>query len=290
MRNIQIQQSRSFSPKRFFCTFVGATLLLICPLKTLAITNSIYITSFDRTGQLTWTNSTPVAFPVTITNSVYQISTAANLSGSWQILPGYDAIRPSNSLATILITPINADKQFYRVSVTNPVLADSIADFSGTQGKNNWYYGYYDGTSATPWTTGDFKLMTNYTSSTWYVLDGTYWTRLWDSGGHPNGVTTSGGRKKVNQWAVRRWVSNVTGLIYLYGTVLDNNPNNGNGVICHVIADSTEVANYNIDNGGGTNIAVTISVSLGSLVDFAIDPKDGNDLNDSTDFYVTIQQ
>ncbi len=269
--------------------FVWATVLLICPLPMLAITNSIFITSFARTGLLTWTNATPVAFPVTMTNSVYQIVTATNLTGSWQIVPGFNAIRPSNTLASVLISPLNADKQFYRVGVTNPVLADSIADFSGTQGKNNWHYGYYSAETA-PFTTADFQYMTNYSAGTWYVLNGTYWTRLWDKGGHPNGFNTTGGRQQINQWAVRRWISTTTGAIHVYGTVHDTNPGNGNGVICHIKTNSGEVAAYTIDDGGTTNFAITISVTLGAPVDFAIDPRNSSDVEDNTDFYFTIQQ
>ncbi len=38
-----------------------------------------------------------------------------------------------------------------------PLVADSAAEFSGTQGQNGWNYGYYDGDSASPFTPTDFE-------------------------------------------------------------------------------------------------------------------------------------
>ena len=80
------------------------------------------------------------------------------------------------------------------------VIADSVTDFSGVQGQNEWFYGFYQGTFASP----GFQQMSAFDSGNWYVNNGVVWTSLEDVGGHPNGFTTSGGRTSVDQWAVRR--------------------------------------------------------------------------------------
>jgi len=170
----------------------------------------------------------------------------------------------------------------------NPPLADSIADFSGTQGSNHWFYGYYDGSSATPYSTGDFQPMTNYTDGVWSVQPGAYWTLLTSYGGHPNGTTTSFGRQPIVQWAVRRWISPISGAIQVYGVVQDLDSSGGNGVKGHVLLDGQEVAGYTLDNGGATNFQFQVTVHEGSLLDIGIDPRDGNDPFDTTAFSVTL--
>src|SRR3546814_9328707 len=50
----------------------------------------------------------------------------------------------------------------------NRIVASSVADFSGEQGRGNWYYGYYDGDGEGkgdgaepkgPYTDDDFKML-----------------------------------------------------------------------------------------------------------------------------------
>jgi hypothetical protein len=61
-------------------------------------------------------------------------------------------------------------------------------------------------------------------------------------------------------------------------------------VIGHIIIDGNDLSDYTIDNGGQTNFVFNAVVNVGSLVDFAIDPRDNNDYADSTAFYFTIQR
>ncbi len=260
-----------------------------------AITNQIYITTFTKAGLLAWTNATAVSVTGSTSNSIYQIQWSTNLDGIWNVLPGFTAI--TGSIAQVQIpTPTNTSS-FYRLLCLNPIAADSIADFSTVQGSNNWFYGYYGGTSATPYKTGDFQQMASIVpgggyggATAWFVLNGTYWTCLFNTGGHPNGITTSQGRATLQQWAVRRWVSPISGTIRIYGVLADLDNSSGNGVIGHIIINGSELSNYTINNGGRTNFICNAVVSVGSLVDFAIDPRDNNDYADSTTFYFTIQR
>lgn len=171
------------------------------------------------------------------------------------------------------------------------VIADSVRDFSGTQGGGSWHYGYYPG----PFTASAFHEMTEYVpnahpvfGSEWFEQSGSYWTQLWAVGGHPNGASTTGGRVPVEQWAVRRWISTATGTLTLTGTLakLDTG---GDGTTGHIIVDGQELWKQPI--GGfdttGINYNVSASVHSGSTVDFAISPGP-TDNNDSTKFTATV--
>lgn len=179
--------------------------------------------------------------------------------------------------------------------IRNNLIADSVAEFSGVQGLNNWYYGYYDG----PFVSSDFQKMVQLEKDTesypshWAVQKGTFWTSMGSYFTHPNGVITSGGRSPVEQWSVRRWVSKVDGeieilvkLAKLEGQV------GGNGVTGRVIIDGVEVWSNSIagSNTQGIDDKINTTVKLGSIVDFALDPSAANDLVDSTIFTAKITQ
>jgi hypothetical protein len=109
-------------------------------------------------------------------------------------------------------------------------LADSVADFSGTQGSNNWFYGYWDkGADAdgvysdaefTPFPNAEGPYSgTNFwdgTSWHWYQGDPP-WTRLTADGGHPS--ANDGNASLPDHWAIRRWVSKAEGLVKISGRV-----------------------------------------------------------------------
>lgn len=165
------------------------------------------------------------------------------------------------------------------------VLADSAAEFSGTQGQNNWSYGYYDG----PFDSSDFQLMTQFTGDLWYVQEGTYWTNLWEKGGHPNGPVSSGGRQDVEHWPVRRWISEVGRNINMSGTIAKNNTGGGDGITGHILVDGVKVFSQALgaSDSTGVNYSISATVKVGSVVDFAIEPG-GTDHFDGTDFTAII--
>src|SRR5712692_1305779 len=74
-----------------------------------------------------------------------------------------------------------------RTLLSSGILADSISDFSSTQGQDNWFYGYYTVPGFRP----SFIQMPYFTSrngGAW--AESTTqppWTLLWQEGGHPNG-------------------------------------------------------------------------------------------------------
>jgi RHS repeat-associated protein len=177
--------------------------------------------------------------------------------------------------------------------IRNNLIADSVAEFSGVQGQNNWYYGYYDG----PFTSSDFRQMTqfvaNNSSFLWSVQQGTFWTSVGSNWTHPNGVITSYGRTPVEQWSVRRWVSEAEGEIEISGKLAKlGDQIGGNGVIGRVIVDGVEIWSQAIagNNTEGIDYKVKATVKAGSIVDFALDPNAANDLVDSTIFTASITQ
>lgn len=189
------------------------------------------------------------------------------------------------------------------------ILADSMADFSDTQGQGNWSYGYYDqradvevgdgayGTedfiaflndgsgvvSADPEIGGWKDSPNHWDGSKWDLLANAApvshgpWTEVTAGGGHP--AANSGGDPEVH-WALRRWVSDQDGYIRISGN-LNNTSANGDGTVGRILVDGTEVWSQ-LSNGDAISFDVDLEVSSGSVIDFAIDP-DGNGVLDPMD-------
>ncbi|GIV05842.1 MAG: hypothetical protein KatS3mg016_1417 [Fimbriimonadales bacterium] len=177
-------------------------------------------------------------------------------------------------------------------------VADSVADFSGVQGQNGWYYGYYDrdGDSDRTYNAAtDFQLLPEYSASweSWYIQDGVFWTGIWNDGMHPNGRTTSGGRQSREHWAVRRWVSSVAGNFVIRGHVAKHPHSTccGDGTVVHIYLDGVEVWSGTRDycDYTGYDYALSVTLQMGSIVDFVLDPNhQSNDWCDGTIFTAQI--
>jgi hypothetical protein len=166
------------------------------------------------------------------------------------------------------------------------VVADSVAQFSGTQSLNGWSYGYYDGDTPGAYTPADFELLPLFDGIQWLIEDTSfqsgppphgYWTRLTATGGHPNGNLTTTALS-ANHWAVRRWTSSQSATYMISGLLKDDNaaPISSfeyNGVIGHIFVDGAEVLTLPINEGGIVNYSINVSLNTGSNVDFAIDAK-----------------
>lgn len=172
------------------------------------------------------------------------------------------------------------------------VVADSVRDFSGTQGENGWAYGYWDESKDADGAydqTRDFRPLANYgtdpinrlserteftTGDLWYLEDGRSYTSLWAEGGHPHGTMDLGAYARARQWAVRRWVSTVTGRIAIHGhagKVMPWGENWGGSVRFLVVADGHRVYEAEADDGG-REYSVRVAVEVGTVVDFLIGP------------------
>jgi hypothetical protein len=139
--------------------------------------------------------------------------------------------------------------------------------------------------------------------STWYEGNA-HWTALWQVGGQPNSVVTTGGKAKVNQWAVRRWISSVNGTVRVYGKlekpILPSGSSDtcGDGTTAHIVVDSGHTLNKSAGHQvwsdvlpgpdtAGKMYSIKLAVRKGWAIDFAISPNK-SDACDSTTFTATI--
>ena len=159
-------------------------------------------------------------------------------------------------------------------------VADSVADFSGVQGQNGWFYGYYDagGDVDGTYQAGEFTPFAadEWTGSRWRPTDRPPNTALAQVWSLPNGSNRTGGE----QWAIRRWQSDVEGTVAIDWRLAKYLYTGGNGVSGLVfvngqLVDQTTIARNDL---AGVSRRVAIDVSVGDVVDFAHSPvgTDGN--------------
>lgn len=169
------------------------------------------------------------------------------------------------------------------------IVADSVKEFSTTQGQNRWRYGYMVGA----YSKNGFQEFTERFSCCGYgdawASTEFVWTSLWQYGGSPNGLNGNLGRKRILHLAVRRWVSSITGPVKIKGQISDCL---GPGLACdggstivgiyidgvNVFSRSSNVSDYSVD----------ATLQVGAAVDFTID-SGGNDVNDGTTFTAQIE-
>jgi hypothetical protein len=166
------------------------------------------------------------------------------------------------------------------------LVAHSTRGFSDTQGRCGWSYGY-----VAPATSDAFQLMEEYdvVDADWYVARGTYWTVMDGAHTHPNGTLTSRGRLPVEHWTVRRWTSNVSGVVRIIGEVRKSvGAVDGNGVVARVVVDGITLFEQTVVDETGIPVEVTASLAEGSTVDFVVDPHESDDAYDSTFFEAAL--
>jgi hypothetical protein len=175
-----------------------------------------------------------------------------------------------------------------RENRSDVVLTDSASAFSGRQGANGWYYGYFAPTKPRPGQDGFVTLA--------WLKDN--WAHYWGApslrnlkidreGAHPGLID---GRAA---WAVRRWQSAVEGRIGISGH-LERAADEGDGSEAQIIVDGRSI--YIVDVGGPNkpkrvDFAVDTIVHKGSTVDIGISPgpAGSTDVNyDATGVHVTI--
>lgn len=177
-------------------------------------------------------------------------------------------------------------------SPTEPrLLADSVADFSLTQGEHGWYYGSDSGDLADFKRLGRISVITTFvppSKDVWdcWASETTHWTQIFRLGAHPNGPETSPPSSPVLERAVRRWVSDYEGDVVIYGEAAKLDLIDSNGVVALVYVDGVELRSITLagDDSAGVAYEVPASVRVGSNVDFVLEPRDGDDRHDLTRF------
>ncbi|MEM9540261.1 MAG: cadherin-like domain-containing protein [Cyanobacteria bacterium P01_E01_bin.42] len=177
---------------------------------------------------------------------------------------------------------------------------DSIRDFAKVQGTKNWYYGYYPAPSdINNLDVSTFKLMTKFKENFWWFEKGVYETRIAKRKSKPNSVLDRKGRPKMSdsgqpleeQWAARRWESDVDGSIRICGRVAKyQNEKSGDGTLNYIFVNGGSPV-FSQDIAGPDTVGVEYSVDLtvksGDKIDFVTAPKN-DDFGDSTFFTATI--
>lgn len=179
-----------------------------------------------------------------------------------------------------------------------PALADSVADFSGVQGQDNWYYGYYDQREDVEERDGvygvdDFIEFLNdgsdiisddpefeawkdspnhWNGSQWDILANAApvshgpWTQINATSAHP--AANAQGDAEVH-WAVRRWESETTGTITVEG-MTGNTSANGDGTVSRILLDGEEIWSE-ITDGETIEFSFDVDVTIGQVLDFVVD-------------------
>jgi hypothetical protein len=162
------------------------------------------------------------------------------------------------------------------------VLADSLRDFSSAQG-TTWSYGVFMGGSTT------FIPLPNYVITDWVkTWSGQYpYISLTGSDQHPSAV----GKTPVS--AVRRWKSNHAGPVRITGYFRCGTQGDGVGV--SILVDGHRRFRKLLGGGKGNPIVESFdfvqAVRPDTIVDFAVDPGPGVDINfDATTVYATISK
>jgi hypothetical protein len=168
-------------------------------------------------------------------------------------------------------------------------LANSVNDYSLVQGQGNWYYGYY----GTPGVSSSFNQMTNTTSNVFGTFGPGWlqstspppWTAIWSNGAQPSGPNDG-----PVYWAVRRWQSTVTGSVTISGLIGDTgNSFNADGLNCDIYVNGVQVFSQHMNCATQQNYSVTVNVTAGQYIDFAIDPG-ANDFSDHGLFTAAISE
>lgn len=212
------------------------------------------------TNDITGTSDASGVYPVGDTTVTWTATDAAgNSTTCTQIITVEDTEAPI-ALCRDLTLQLDENGSA-SISVENQVLANSSTDFDGTQGTNNWTYGKYSAFN----TTG-FSQLPNFSGFVWNnpgnILD---FPQLDPNGGHPQIEDLT--------WAVRRWTSNYSGEIVISGDFFDRDGNCGDGANVRIFQNDTQVYEFlNIPTSSQT-YSLTLNVSNGDTIDFAIDPK-----------------
>jgi hypothetical protein len=172
------------------------------------------------------------------------------------------------------------------------VVADSVNEFSGDQGKNGWFYGYWDRSTDTDSEYSqetDFNLLPHYgvdeknglrnhdgfsTGDLWFLEDGRFYTSVWAEGGHAQSALRKADPLTSEHWAVRRWISKVSGVVTIVGHAGKAMPwgkNWGGQCQAIIVVDGKTVFSSVMDEQG-LDYTVAVKVREKSVVDFMIAP------------------
>ncbi|MDB2327250.1 hypothetical protein N9V94_01675 [bacterium] len=175
------------------------------------------------------------------------------------------------------------------------LIAESVSEFSGTQGENGWFNGFRNLGDAPEEASVDYDPEADFiafdeadgwtwSGTAWDWADGNVpWTTINATGGHPNG--TNNGNE---EWAIRRWVadeltdSTPLGIVYhLHAT---NTNGTGTSVQLHINGEHKDTLTVAGNDAEGETRTFYANVNPGDFIDLGLtpvglddDPSDGSD-------------
>ncbi len=166
------------------------------------------------------------------------------------------------------------------------LIANSLRDFSGVQGKEGWSYGYVgnDKSGSTPYDPAKTLPMK------WLPLPGD-WANVWTGPGKYFSLGEEGGSGGVIEggqgWAVLRWSSDRSGRVRV--TASPRASVQGDGIGVKVYADGRELFGQLLPPGTSAAIDVVTEVSQGTRLDFVVTPGAGTNVDfDHVDWNISI--
>lgn len=172
------------------------------------------------------------------------------------------------------------------------VVADSVRDFSGSQGTNGWFYGYWNRSTDQDGVYDqerDFRRLRRFgtdrvnglrqhtaftTGDLWYLEDGRYYTSLWATGGHPHGTMDLNAHARAEHWVVRRWISSVSDDVEIRGfggKVMPWGENWRGDFKLLIVVGGSRVYEAVLGDRG-ESYSVNARLQAGTVVDFLIGP------------------
>jgi hypothetical protein len=209
--------------------------------------------------------------PVTLAAKAMAPLTVADMMGETQRIEpaGAEASLALSDAPIFVIGAIDSLPPVAPGENEGTVLADSVQDFSDTQGKDNWSYGYFVAPKpGGPYTAAGFKPLTQYRVTDWKEewTGEPKWVSITAGGLHP------GTEKGRAVWAVRRWINKTEGTARITGEA--RRGPKGDGSTVRILVDGADVFTRLL--GGGQPVAVkfdlTVPLHVDSTVDFAVDP------------------
>ena len=163
------------------------------------------------------------------------------------------------------------------------VIADSIAEFSSTQGQDGWFYGLFNAGgipgSPDPYSTAAFAELDVFNLTRWEASDALVgadnndFLSLDSVGGHPTGIGPEAQDSVI--WAVRRYLSDFAGdaVIDFDLRKLNTGNDRGGGITGRIFIDGVEIFAAFIANDDGIGIqdVLPATLAVGTVIDFAID-------------------
>ncbi|MBI5877336.1 MAG: protein kinase [Chloroflexi bacterium] len=190
-------------------------------------------------------------------------------------------LNPTNAELAELQNQLAGQKQ-----ISLATIANSRSGFSGTQGKNGWFYLITVVGNSTALEPINFW---NEETRTWYTFH--QWVRMEELGAHP-GFPSSSNSKDI----IRRWRSPATGRVHIYVSAykldVEDPYNPGDGVTVYLRykgAYPWSAPIRALDTIGVRNAEVAaLAVNAGDDLDFGIDPRTGPG-HDYTAMEITVK-